>query len=50
MFLSQLILQHEPGKKSNPGKAWLKVRSKSLQLEVDRMLGLVYNAVREGTQ
>ena len=41
-----MILQPKPGKKSYPGRAWLKVKRKSLQPEVDRMLGLIYSAVR----
>ena len=40
-----MIFQPAPGKKSSPGTPWLRVR-KSLQPEVDRMLGLVYSAVR----
>jgi len=42
---AKLIFQPAPGKKSSPGTPWLRVR-KSLQPEVDRMLGLVYSAVR----
>ena len=40
----QLTLRRSPGHKY-PGRPWIKVR-KSLQPEVDRMLRMVYDAVK----